>query len=31
VVALATEVGLPESLPVEVLKVRPAGAVGDIE
>jgi hypothetical protein len=31
VVALATEVGVPESKPVEVLNVSPAGAAGDME
>jgi hypothetical protein len=30
-VAAAEEVGVPESKPVEVLKVRPAGADGEIE
>jgi hypothetical protein len=30
-VALATEVGVPESNPVEVLKVSPAGAAGEME
>jgi hypothetical protein len=30
-VALATDVGVPESRPVEVLKVSPAGAAGEME
>jgi hypothetical protein len=30
-VALATDVGVPESNPVEVLKVSPAGAAGEME
>jgi hypothetical protein len=30
-VALATDVGVPESKPVDVLKVSPAGAAGDME
>jgi hypothetical protein len=30
-VADLTEVGVPESKPVDVLKVRPAGAAGEIE